>query len=206
MCRFTTSPCVPAKRAHVSLHLLAYLSRTPFSSNSNFQQVPVLLCFCFLACSGASTSVPSGIARGPTFCTTPCRVHFGLLSSPCHLLPDALCTIFSACVWDLLATTLGLEICLAFFFSQLLPHIIQRHLFGSRSPLHSMLLCFHFSAKRSTSLLAWVLVVHFSFPPPDRESLLRTSALRKPPLFSAALYWVSFGWWCRFPLCSFKSN
>ena len=78
----------------------------------------------------------------------------GPLSSPCHVLPEAFFSIFSACGWNSSPITSGLRIDLAFVQLFTASSACPLTVFAcSRTQLHSMLCCFHFSVHK----------VHFSF-------------------------------------------
>ena len=88
-----------------------------------------------------------------------------LLSSPCRALPNALCSIFSACGWSISCN----GICLP-------PHTTPFDAFFAST----------YCLQKSSSLL--VLVLHsLAIPPPDNENWLRFPTPHEPPPFSAGL-------------------
>ena len=119
--------------AHLSLRVSGFSSKCS----------RVLLCPTFLACSGCSAHCPS------TFRTTPCRA-----------LPSVFCHIFSTCGWSHYPATLDSHIFLEFDLvaaSSASPATICA---CCRTPLLTMLRCFHYFVHKSPLLLAWVSVLH----------------------------------------------
>ena len=113
----------------------------------------VLTCFHTLSCPFSPVCIDSSIwvtcCAAKTFCTKLRPLHVGHTLSPCRPLPNAMCSIFPACVWSLIATLvhhmfLVFSCCCCFFRIsctdvRLLPHTTPfddslLHLFCCQKP------------------------------------------------------------------------
>ena len=134
-------------------------------------------------CTDSSIWVRCCATHNPnTFCTKFRPLHFGQLFSPCRALPNAMCSIFPACVWSLLATTLVhhmflvcLCCCCFFRISCTDMRVLQRTTPFDASLLHL------FCCQKPTFLLAAAQALHNLFiPPPGSGSYQHIAKLHKP--------------------------
>ena len=98
--------------------ILSHFWQQPFPRRALgfvFKYSHTLSCPFLQVCIGSSILLPASAGHNPnTFCTRLTPLHVGPLFSPYHAVQSAFYSIFSACVWSPLATTLDLHMFLAF--------------------------------------------------------------------------------------------